>query len=152
MKGRRWKKYLYKNKYEGDCQLVSIVNAYYYLTGKTVKDEVYDELVEMCGCVAGACIEISKAIAYLDLQEVERYLYLVPYVPLEINVWHKFFGFHSVLAVGWSQRLDAYRILNFKHVTSSNGWIFREDLMHFTIQNPDKDTPRWMCRTIGLRK
>jgi len=153
---RRWESYIHRNKTEGDCQLVSVVNAYYYLTGKTISEKLYNELAELCGCRYGSCININKAFDLLGICEGERFTTLgsfpglVPKLPLEINIWHKFFGFHSILAVEWSSRLKAYRVTNFKHVASSLGWIFEEDLMLFVTLNPNLDEPRWQSRIFGL--
>ncbi len=153
---RRWESYIHKNRTVGDCQLVSVVNAYHYLTGKTISCKLYDELARVCGCQHGSCIDISKALNRLGICEGERFLTLgsfpdpVPKLPLEINVWHKFFGYHTILAVGWSSRLKAYRVTNFKHVASSGGWIFEEDLMLYDTLNPNLDEPRWRSRTFKI--
>ena len=145
-------KYFHKNKREGDCQLISIANAYYYLTGNIISNDLYEKLANECGCIAGSCIDINKAFKKFKISE-ERFLYLVcgnKYLPLEIMVWHKYFGFHSILAVEYTKKVDAYRVTNFRHVASSTGWIFYEDLMHFTTLNPNQDEPRWICRTFSL--
>jgi len=147
-------KYIHKNKREGDCQLVSIVNAYYFLTGKTVSDELYNELADKCGCVAGSCIDTKPALDKLNLCIKHKWSYLPSgedVLPLEINVWHKYFGFHSVLAIDWEPRTECFKVLNFKHVASNNSWIFLEDLLHYVIENPDKNEPRWRCRTIKIK-
>ena len=145
-----WEKYLQENKHGQDCQLVSIANAYYFLTGEVVEKKQYTELTTLCGCVAGSCININKGMEVLKIHTKKNFLYLVNSLPLEINVWHKFFGFHSILAVEWNKKLEAYRVINFNRVASSLGWIFKEDLMHYTTLNPDKDLPRWVCRTFEL--
>lgn len=153
---RKWTSYIHKNKAGQDCQLVSVVNAYHYLTGKTISEKLYDELVGECGCRHGSCINMSKALDRLGICEGERFKTLgsfpdlVPKLPLEINVWHKFFGFHVILAVEWSSRLRAYRVTNFRHVASSLGWIFEEDLTHYVILNANLDDPRWRSRTFKI--
>ena len=73
-------------------------------------------------------------------------------LPMEVNIWHKFFGFHSALIVDFEKRVKAVRILNFRHVATSDGWIFTEDLQHFAVQNPDKQEPRWRFRLFELEK
>ena len=154
--GRRWENYIHKNKTEGDCQLVTAVNAYHYLTGKVVNKKFYDKLINLCGCIHGSCIDINKAFVQLGICEKKRLIILgseldlVSELPLEINIWHKFFGFHSILAIDWSTKLEAYRVTNFRHVASSLGWIFEEDLMQFIILNPNKDEPRWKGRTFKI--
>jgi len=151
---RKWENYIHKNKSDGDCQLVSAANAYYYLTGKTVDKELYEELVDDCGCRHGSCIDMKKAFNVLGLRIDKPYCWFVggsmDRLPLEINVWHKFFGFHSILAVDWEPKTEALRVTNFRHVAASSGWIFVEDLYNFIIDNPDKEHPRWQTRTFGL--
>lgn len=146
---RTWEKYIHRNKREGDCQLISIVNAYYYLTSNIITNDVYQELADECGCVAGSCIDIKKAFKKLGLRVEEEWKFLPntkSVLPLEINVWHKHFGFHSILAVEYNKQVDTYRITNFRHVASNNGWIFHEDLMHYVVENPNKEG--WKCRKI----
>lgn len=134
--------------------MVSLTNAYYYLTRKRIGDREYDNLADACGCVAGSCINIKPALERLGM-EVKRYRVTLPVgravLPLEINIWHKFCGFHSVLAVDWEPKTKAFRITNFNHVVTARGWIFHEDLMHYVILNPDKTEPRWRSRTFALK-
>jgi len=146
--------YIHKNKREGDCQLVSIVNAYHFLTGNTTSDELYNELADACGCVAGSCINTQPAFERLGLYVKDTWPYLESgpdVLPLEINVWHKYFGFHSILAIAWEPITQSLRVINFRHVASDRWWIFFEDLQHYAIDNPNKDIPRWKCRTIGRK-
>jgi len=151
---RKWENYIHQNRASGDCRLVSASNAYYYLTGKIVNEELYEKLVDDCGCRYGSCIDIKKIFDTLGLCINKSYNYFVDgsvnILPLEINTWHKYFGFHSILAVGWEPRTKSFRVTNFKHVAATSGWIFREDLYHFIIDNPDKEKPRWKVRTIEL--
>jgi len=167
---RDWKHYIKKNKTSGDCQLVTAVNAYHFLTGRRIQERRYQRLVDVTGCRHDSAIGIGKVWKELGIAEGVR-MRSLPFswrkgdktplslgsleswqeaLPLEISVWHKFFGFHSVLAVDIEPRVRAVRITNFSRVTSSNGWIFKEDLMHFTEQNPDKGEPRYQCRSFKL--
>jgi hypothetical protein len=154
MKSRKWENYIHRNKSDGDCQLVSAANAYYYLTGKIIDDKLYESLIDECGCRCGACINIKKAYDRIGLYVKNSYNYFVSgnmkVLPLEINVWHKFFGYHSIIALDWESKTDAFRITNFRHVASASGWVFSEDLDHFVINNPDKEHPRWKVRTLGI--
>jgi len=146
--------YIYGNRREGDCQLVSIVNAYHFLTGKVITDELYNKLANVCGCVAGSCINTKPAFDILNLYVKYKWKYLPlgeDILPLEINVWHKYFGLHSILAIDWEPLTESFKVINFKHVASSRNWIFQEDLLHYVIENPDKDEPRWRCRTIRIK-
>lgn len=153
---RKWENYIHKNESDGDCQLVSVVNAYYYLTGKVVGKGLYEKLIDDCGCRYGSCINIEKAFNTLKLYIDRSYKYFVDgsinVLPLEINIWHKFFGYHSILAVDWEPKTEAFRVTNFRHAASASGWIFAEDLYNFIIINPDKGRPRWRTRTFGLRR
>ena len=154
MENRKWEKYIHKNKREGDCQLISAVNAYYYLTRNIVSNDLYEKLADECGCIAGSCIDMKKAFKVLDLYASKSYNYFVDgsinVLPLEINVWHKFFGYHSILAVDWEPKTDAFKVTNFRHVSSAQGWIFSEDLYHFIVDNPGKEKPMWKVRTLGV--
>ena len=106
---REWDNYIHRNnKTSGDCSLVSAANAYYYLTGKTVDKELYEELIDDCGCRHGSCINMKKAFNVLGLRIDQSYKYFIngsiDILPLEINVWHKFFGYHSILAFDWEPK------------------------------------------------
>jgi len=151
---REWENYIYKNRSDGDCSLLSMANAYHFLTGKIVNEKLYEKLIDDCGCRHGACINLKKAFKALNLCIDKSYNYFVDgsidVLPLEINVWHKFFGFHSILAVDWEPKTEAFRVTNFRHIASTSGWIFKEDLYNFIIDNPDKKRPRWKVRTFGL--
>lgn len=155
LEGRKWEDFIHRNTKEGDCQLVSIVNAYYYHTGRNISPILYNRIADKCGCVAGSCIDTKPALQVLGLAIEKSYITLesgYDVLPLEINVWHKYFGLHSILAVDWEPKTQCFRVTNFKHVCSMEGWIFSEDLYHFVIENPDNKSPRWRCRTIGLKK
>jgi len=153
-RSRKWENYIHRNKSDGDCRLVSAANAYYYLTGKVVNEKLYEKLIDDCGCRHGSCIDMKKAFRILGLCINKSYNYFVDgsidVLPLEINVWHKFFGYHSILAVDWELKTNAFRVTNFRHVSSASGWVFSEDLYHFIIDNPEKEKPRWKVRTIGV--
>ena len=150
VKAAKWDIYIHGNRSEGDCQLVSLANACTYLTGRIVSMIEYEGLIKKCGCVAGSCIDTKPARKEFGLGR-KKWKHLPSgrsVLPLEINVWHKFFGFHSILAVDWESRTRSFRVTNFKHVASTAGWIFFEDLMHFTVLNPNGSRPRWRARTL----
>ena len=67
---RNWKRYINKNRTEGDCQLVTAVNAYYYLTGKIVSDEDYEKYVDLAGCRYGSAISMEKVWKKLGIEIV----------------------------------------------------------------------------------
>jgi len=172
-----WETYLRQNHVEagGDCQLVTAINACYHLTGKIVEQgsETYEELVDLTGCRHGAATEIRKAWEKLGIWEDQRlrfweigrqhtlekvdgpeeknsvYRYeLKRDCFLEVSVRHKFFGGHSVAIVDYEPRTDCVRVTNFKHVTSTEGWIFWEDLLPHLSKNPSRSEPRYEFRTF----
>lgn len=158
-----WNKYILENsrdsKYGMDCQLVTAINAYYHLTGKIIKQnsERYKQLAELAGCCYGSCINIKKVWKELGIwekkcfQRWDSYKYFKPNIFMEVSIWHKRYGFHSIAIVDHSTKTKAVRITNFKYETSCDGWIFIEDLEPFLELNPDKTEPRWHYRTFKLK-
>lgn len=148
--------YLHKNKSSyGDCQLITACNAYYFLTGDSIDQntDYYEELVDLAGCRHGSALKIKKAWEKLGIKEDKRYKWyeIEDWDNFyEVNVWHKFFGFHSISIIDYSKKCEAIKIANLKHVTSSSGWIFIEDFKSFIIENPDKSKPYWNLRTFKL--
>jgi len=160
---RNWEKYHRKNNSGSECQLVAALNACYYLTGRYIdqNSDEYEELVDLCGAWYGSAISIGKVWKKLGIKIKKTYLGLLDsednlikkkksLLPLEMIVWHKIYGFHSVSAVDYEPRTDSFRIPNFKYVTNIEGWIFYEDLFHFIKENPDKTKPRYRYRQFGL--
>lgn len=157
-----WGNYIKRNstgkKYTADCQLVTAVNAYYYHLGDTIEQgsETYNELAELARCCYGSCIQIEKVWEELGIWEDQRFSsywdmrdHLTEDCYMELNVWHKFFGYHSVAIVDYIEKAECVRVINLKHVTSTDGWIFLEDLKPHIIDNPDKSNePRWVARTF----
>ena len=157
---RDWNEYHQKNKYS-ECQLITALNIYYYLTGKYIDQESdeYEELVDLCLARYGSAISIKKVWDKLGIKVKESYLNSLdwsnkkqPPLPMEINIWHKSYGFHSVAAIDYEPKTDAFKIANFKWATSLDGWIFYEDLNHFIIKNPDREEPRYCYRFFELTK
>jgi len=135
---RKWKNYRHKNVIGQDCHLITVVNAYYYLTGNIIDDQLYDEFVDMSGCRYGSVIRIKPVldklgiktekhdILFCELNNVKKLL------PLNIVVWHPIYGFHSILAVDYEKKTNSYRVLNFNRETTSDGWIYGEKLQVFS--------------------
>ena len=172
MKKRTWKKYLNKQKYS-ECQVVTAINAYYFLTGKTIKQDSdeYEELVDISYARYGSAICIEKIYKKLGIKiiwsgdslldfklEFEKSNnslsdYMPKYkkgkipLPLEFNCWHKKTGFHSTLIVDHIIRCGVYRIANFRVATSLEGWIFEEDLYQFGTKQTGKK-----FKLFGLEK
>jgi len=142
---------------------MTALNAKCYLTGECISQdsEEYEELVDLCGARHGSAICIEKVWDSLGIEVRNTYLTSLcwedegietPPLPLEISTWHKAYGFHSVLAVDYELKTNAFRITNFKWATSLRGWIFDEDLFHYIIDNPDKTEPRYRYRQFGLKE
>ena len=64
---KHWRKYRLRNQTEGDCQLISAVNAYYYLKDRRVSDARYKKLIDLCGCRYGSAVNIKKVWKQLQL-------------------------------------------------------------------------------------
>lgn len=151
---RDWELYIKKQKYS-ECQLVTALNAWSYLTGRMLRQDSkrYEALVDLCGARHGAAISIDK---------IHRRLGIEPYnegvsvhfgcrLPAEMSVWHKAYGYHSVLAVEWEPRTRSYRIPNFQWATNQDGWIYAEDLNHFVMKSRmPKD--KWSIRSFRLKR
>ena len=153
--GRTWKKYLNKQKYS-ECQLVTAINACYYLTGKTIEQDSdeYEELVDLVAARNGSAICIEKAYEKLGLKVLGQYRSIYSFeqiktrkipLPMEVGIWHKKTGFHSILIVDHCLKTDCYRVANFRYQTSLEGWMFAEDLYQF-----ERDMNKgWIYRLFG---
>lgn len=143
---RDWYNYINSNnrnsdRYSMDCALVTALNANYHLNNEVIKQnsDEYNELAELCGCVYGAAIAIDKVYENLDLcriNNLDRFEILSSIKDSDFNnclyelrVWSIRFGNHSVALIDYEKKSDAYRILNLSHYTTSDGWIFGEELI-----------------------
>lgn len=166
-KNRDWNKYINSQRYS-DCQLVSAVNCYHYLTGKTVeyKSKQYEKLVDLVGARHGGAISIEKAYKKLGIKVINHYhndyefhksryregkVISIP-LPMEISVYHKRYGRHSVAVVDYESRTGCYRIPNFKYATSLDGWIFKEDLDLYIADQEKFSDLKWRYRLFGLEE
>jgi hypothetical protein len=134
-----WDKIINKNKYS-ECQLITALNAYYMLTGKYIEQDSdrYEELVDLVGARHGSAIKIKDAWDELGLVVLKEFNSLFDFttgdrkkpfpLPLEWSVWHKRYGFHSTLIISYEPKTDAVMVTNFDKVTTSFGWMFREDM------------------------
>lgn len=140
---RNPRKYIYHNLAGCDCQLVSAVNAYYYLTGKTITNKRYMRMAEQYHCITGACIDIESAYKELGIEVKKQYReYDLKYkrkfpLPLEVRVFHPDYGFHSVLIVEYNKPTHSFRVMNFELETSTENWIFVERF--FPWVRPEKE-------------
>ena len=174
---RVWENHINRQLYS-ECQLVTVINVYYYLTGNIINQDSqeYEDLVDLCGARHGSAINIDKVYLKfgiesngysnhildvqmdkwhalemlkkpihgicLELPEKKETIRL----PIEVNVWHKKTGFHSVLIVDHCEKTGCFRITNFSCATSLKGWMFVEDLYQF-LNNCNKG---WVFRTFKL--
>lgn len=159
---RVWYKYIKENKKDyGDCQLVTALNAYYYLTGdqycKQGSDK-YEELVNLTGCRSGSATNIERAYRKLGIEIIWVGNHLLSLtqladgkiaLPLEWNVWDWGYGFHSTLIVEFEPRSDCIRVTNFKKVTDSFGWMFRKDMHKYSNFSIERD--HRLFRLFGLK-
>jgi len=141
---RNWYEFLNENTLPSDCQLVSAVNAHYYLTGKKIRPlfpqteamEQYNELAKLAGCEAGPAVSIEKVYDKLGLVVVqaERHMSfcdLPDERPVEATIYHQRYGAHSVLIIDKEPKTEAVQVLNFKYGTTTMGWIFMEEFSIF---------------------
>ena len=78
---RDWNKYLH-DQLEQECQLVSILNIYYYLTGKIIKQKSvrYKELMNLSGAIAGACIHVYEIFDLLGIKILKRLIITITHI------------------------------------------------------------------------
>ena len=159
---RKWQKYINNNKIGADCQLVTAVNAYYYLTGKTVDDATYEKYVDLCGCRHGSAVNIEKIWKKLGIEVVWEGNFLSDLVgrrktkrktkmplPIEFRAWSMEYGFHSTLIVNSVANPCCYRITNFKKNSTHDGWIFDSELYKYKSFCSQRDGN--MYRLFGLK-
>ena len=153
-RSRDWNKYIKSNWPGcGDCQMVSAANAYYFLTGKTIdqNSSTYQKQIDLCGARHGAVINLSHFHKALGLKYTREGAYFIRLgydrldkggytlqatrlsfpLPLEARIWHKSYGFHSVLIVDWEPVTESVRVTNFAKETNDQGWIYMEDFQHY---------------------
>ena len=157
---RNWENYVHRNRTEGDCQLVTAVNAYHHLTGRKVSRKRYEGFIDLSRCRYGSCISIEKVwkrlglaarhYRWMSLDEEKRVR-----LPVEVSVWHRRCGLHSALIVDHDVKTGCFRITNFPWETSSRGWMFTEEMYKF-LQSPKEyvkgiDTKeKWQYRSFRL--
>lgn len=156
-----WDNFINKNsvgeKYYADCQLVTTINAYYFLTKNIIKQDSkeYREFAELAGCCYGSCICIQKVWEKLNIVVDKRFClnqlhdYLRKNQFIEAHVWHKKYGFHSIGIINYLEDKELVRVTNFSYETK-NGWIELNKLKNFIVMNPNKDEPRHEFRTFKI--
>ena len=74
--------------------------------------------------------------------------------PIEVSVWYKRCGFHSVLIIDKIEQCDAIQVTGFRWETTGHGWIFEEDFNHYVCGNPSvnyKNRNSRRCRSFRLK-
>lgn len=132
---RDWNKYINRQKYS-ECSLITALNAYYYLTGRIYckqDSQEYEDLVDLCCARHGAAISIEKVYKKLGLITLEKHKFLWNFsgkklpLPIEVIIWHRLTGNHSILIVDHNSKCHAVQVTNFRYETR-RGWIFIDDL------------------------
>jgi len=162
---RDWKKFRHSNskgdKYNADCQVVTAVNAYYFLTGKKIGQERHESLCELAKACYGSAICIEKVHEELGLETFDKTKYSFEIFfdhhgdhfdeinnPIEMSVYHPKYGFHSTLIVDQNLICNAIRVVNFERVTTTEGWMWEEDL-NFYLNDVNKG---WALRKFRLKE
>jgi len=155
-----WSKFKHSNtkgdKYNADCQVVTAVNAYYFLTGRQVEQD-HESLCELARACYGSAIYIEKVHEELGLETFDETKFKLDILsdnefkiiyPIEMSVYHPKYGFHSTLIVERDIRCHAVRVVNFSRVTTSDGWLWEEDL-NFYLNDVNKG---WALRKFKLKE
>ncbi len=163
---RLWDGFLKQNKKgHSDCQVVAIVNALSYLTGKPpdAQDSPrYEHLIDMAKARFGAALKINDVMDYLGLEVKDSFSILhaaipkgkrkIP-LPIETGVWHKSYGNHCILIVDYEPITNSLRILNLDKATNNHGWIYYEDFQHLMYARTlQRDAKHKRYRLLGLKK
>lgn len=128
-----------RNQKGSDCSIVTALNASLYLNEKKLikpGTKSYDNVIKKTGCLHGAAIKPEICYSKLKIAIKKSYKNWVDVnyndIPLEITLWHSHYGFHSALVIDYSKKDKAVQILNFRQETTTDGWIFIQNLQHYT--------------------
>lgn len=158
---RLWHRYINKNKYMECMLITALNARYYLTGEYIKQDsKEYEDLVDFCGARYGSIVRPEKMYRKLGLKIIGTFSSLFDFhywtkknpkykkgsneamfvggerrkkipLPMEVTVWHKKTGFHSVCIVDHELKTGCYRIANFRYVTSIQGWLFEEDLYQY---------------------
>ena len=136
---RTWKGFQNTQNYI-ECQLVSALNAYYFLTGNeiAVGSEGYEELVDLSGGRDMPCLCMSPVYERLGIKikktfdSPEEFMNNLVF-PMEktVNVY-----LHSVLIVDWEPHNKRLRVTNLG-TTDKEGWVSEETFFNSTKVKDD---------------
>jgi len=141
---RTWSKFIHSNKDgRADCQLVTMLNAYYYMYGRRIQQDsaTYERLTDECHCRNGTALQIDKLHRRYRMRTTE-YGALVGFssrnvamkwLPVEATVQDRRYGRHSVLIIDYAHRPCAVRVLNagLMDCVASNGWTLLDIFLQF---------------------
>ncbi len=140
-----WKKIIKKNsvdeKYHLDCQLVSAINIYYYLTNKVIKQgsDEYKNLAHLAGCCWGKCVFMERVYEKIGIEVEKKFAQPITnfdkMIPCEARINHKCRGRHSVAILDSDNENNKIRVSNFFEETDSNGWINVDRFNSFLDKN-----------------
>jgi len=171
MKKYEWKNIINQNTPgRPDCQMVSAINAYYILTGDIIKrgSERYEEYCRIARCMAGAALCIDEVYEDLGLKRTTKH-FGIPwdrfntkikkseyrkFLPLEVSIWYKRAGFHSVLIYDFEPITDSVRVSGFHWETNSLGWMYWKDFQHYltpSITRKIEGEDPWQIQRIELK-
>lgn len=131
--------YITKNRYPYDCQVVTAVNAYTYLTGKTIPDKKrYKKFLALVSCNYGGSMFPERLWKRLGIRIKRTFDWYGTdidnsYLPFEARISHPNYGNHSVLVVDIDKKTKTCLVLNFLYGTSSDGWVFIEDFTKYIL-------------------
>lgn len=157
-------KFIPTNQIGMDCQLVTSLNASIYLHKKRIikpKSKKYKELIELVGCKYGSATSIEKSWPILKIKSTLQYENLnsidFDELPIELKTYERYYGHHSTLIIDYNHWCDAVQILNFDKYTTSNGWIFLENLelyipRDYQCSSAGYDKNSWLARSFYREK
>lgn len=149
-----WDGYINSQRYF-ECQVISALNAYYYLTGEVIEQfsEEYEYLVDLALARNGATISVEKVYDYLDIVVVDIHKALPKFAPfpfpMDVSVWSKYTGYHSVLIIGKKEEGKLLQVTNFMWVTDEQGLIGYYDFRKY-IRSTGINGEYW-GRVLGIR-
>ena len=123
-----------------ECQLVSAINAFYYLTGEKIEigSDGYEELVDLSGGRDRSCLCMSAVYERLGIKiektfdSSEEFMNNLVF-PME-KIVHG--GLHSVLITDWDASNKKVRLTNFG--VSRSGWV-TEEVFYSAVRVRDKN-------------
>ena len=126
-KGFDWDKYINRQRYL-ECQVVSAINAYYYLTGTAIDfgSPRYNYLLDIAEANTEPARFIDLVHKELGLKIKTTYEAIADFSTVEYPL-EKTIGMHSILLIDYKK--DCVRITN---VGQKDGWVKISDFLKFS--------------------